>query len=250
MTETAAISILGLSLAYRKVPVLSDISLSIPIGERRAIIGPNGAGKTTLFNALSGLLAPTAGQIFLFECDITTRPPHQRALLGLGRTFQITSLFRSLTIRDNVLLALARVRGGVLDLLTPMWLRRRLIEEANNFLSDWGLADLAEVPVRIASYGVQRQLEILLALVQEPRVLLLDEPTSGLTIVERDRLVELVRRLSRTVTLVMIEHDIRVAFAVAERVTVLSFGRVLVEGRPDEIENDANVIEQYLGRGS
>ncbi|HEU5320680.1 MAG TPA: ABC transporter ATP-binding protein [Methylomirabilota bacterium] len=226
---------------------LDGVSLAAGAGERLVVLGPNGAGKTTLFNLITGLLRPSAGRIRLFDRDVTALPTHRRARLGLGRTFQITTLFPRLTVRENVLLAVQGADPARFTLLRPLAAYPHLGERAERLLDEWGLAARRDVPTRELSYGEQRQVELLLALAGRPRVLLLDEPTAGLSPAETAAVAAMIGRFPREVTLLLIEHDMDVALELADRVVVLHQGRVLAEGRTDRIREDARVAEIYLG---
>jgi branched-chain amino acid transport system ATP-binding protein len=224
------------------------VTLAVAPGERRAVIGPNGAGKTTLFNLLAGQMRPTSGSVELLGRDVTRAPAHRRARLGLARTFQITNLLTELTTRQNVQLTLAassaasRIFWRTLDSLAALYRR------AEDVLAEWDLGDLADIPVRHLAYGQQRVLEIVLAMSRKPAVLLLDEPTAGLARADAERLTSLVAALPRSIAVVLIEHDMSIAFALADRVSVLHQGRVLAEGTPEEISSDRRVLEAYLGQ--
>jgi len=226
---------------------VDDVTLAVGGGERRVILGPNGAGKTTLFNLVTGLLSPVAGTIQLFGDDVTTLSPYRRARLGLGRTFQINTLFPRLTVLESVLLAVQGADAARFSLWRPRSVYRHLEQRAQDLLAEWNLADRRDVPTRELSYGEQRQVELLLALAGRPRVLLLDEPTAGLSTVETAAVVGMIQRFPRDVTVLLIEHDMDVALTLAERVTVMHQGRVLADGTRDEVRADARVTEIYLG---
>jgi branched-chain amino acid transport system ATP-binding protein len=226
---------------------LDDVTLAVGGGERRVILGPNGAGKTTLFNMITGLLSPLTGTIQLFGDDVTTLSPYRRARLGLGRTFQINTLFPRLTVLESVLLAVQGADAARFSLWRPRSVYRHLERRAQDLLAEWNLADRRDVPTRELSYGEQRQVELLLALAGRPRVLLLDEPTAGLSAVETAAVVGMIQRFPRDVTVLLIEHDMDVALTLAERVTVMHQGRVLADGTRDEVRADARVTEIYLG---
>ena len=226
---------------------VDDVTLAVGGGERRVILGPNGAGKTTLFNLVTGLLSPVAGTIQLFGDDVTTLSPYRRARLGLGRTFQINTLFPRLTVLESVLLAVQGADAARFSLWRPRSVYRHLEQRAQDLLAEWNLADRRDVPTRELSYGEQRQVELLLALAGRPRVLLLDEPTAGLSAVETAAVVGMIQRFPRDVTVLLIEHDMDVALTLAERVTVMHQGRVLADGTRDEVRADARVTEIYLG---
>lgn len=241
------LTISGLSKRFGALMALSDIHLDIGPGERRAVIGPNGAGKTTLFNCISGLALPSSGTIALNGRDITRMAAHKRARFGLARTFQITNLFASLSVLENVLLAVQAFDPTRSSLIYPRDRFRRLKDRAEALLSDWELMDEANTLVSELSYGQQRQLEIVLALSCSPALVLLDEPTAGLSAEDRERLTLMIGKLSRDMSLMIIEHDIDVAFSVAEMVTVLHLGKVLAVGTPGEVEKKSEVQEIYLG---
>ncbi|HEY7676344.1 MAG TPA: ABC transporter ATP-binding protein [Candidatus Methylomirabilis sp.] len=226
---------------------LRDVHLALEPGERRALIGPNGAGKTTLFNLISGVLAPSAGTIRLFGRDVTGLPVHRRAILGLGRTYQVNNLFQDLTVFDNLLLGVQAAAPARFAMHRPAWTYRPLVARAEELLGAWGLWDSRDVPARELSYGVQRQVEIVLALARRPRLLLLDEPTAGLSPGERVAVGGMIRRLDRAIALLLIEHDMDVAFEVAETITVLHEGEVLAAGAAAAVKADPRVREIYLG---
>jgi branched-chain amino acid transport system ATP-binding protein len=242
-----ALSVRALSHDFGGLRALHHVDLDVEPGERMVILGPNGAGKTTLFNLVTGLLRPTAGRIHLFERDITRLAPHRRARLGLGRTFQITTLFPKLTVLESVLLAVQGADGARFALHRPATAFPHLRERAHALLAEWSLTDRRHVPTRLLSYGEQRQVELILALAARPTVLLLDEPTAGLSPAETASVVAMIRRFPPDVTILLIEHDMDVALELASRVTVLFQGQVLAQGTRDEIRRDARVAEIYLG---
>ena len=245
----SALGILGLSHDFGGLRALDGITFEVAEGERLVILGPNGAGKTTLFNVVTGLITPVSGRITLLGRDVTDLATHRRARLGLGRTFQVTTLFPRLTVLQSVLLAVQGAAGGRLTLHRPITRFPALYARAERLLGEWSLAERRDVPTRELSYGEQRQLELLLALAAEPRVLLLDEPTAGLSPAETASVTELIRRFPRDVTILLIEHDMDVALALAERLIVLHHGRVVAAGPRDEIKQDPRVAEIYLGVG-
>jgi branched-chain amino acid transport system ATP-binding protein len=216
-------------------------------GERRVIIGPNGAGKTTLFNLISGFLFPSSGAIHLFGRDVTSLRPHQRAALGLARTFQVTNLFQKLTVLENILLGVQAVQSARYCFYRPVASFRGLRDEVEGILKEWNLWENREVPLRHLSYGEQRQIEVVLALATRPRLLLLDEPTAGLSPAETAQVTSIIRALPREITTLLIEHDMDVAFAIAERISVLHFGSILEEGTVEQIKGNPKVAEVYLG---
>lgn len=235
------------SIHFGGVHAVQDVSLSMQPGERRALIGPNGAGKTTLFNLVAGQLRPSSGRVVMFDRDVSRLRPDQRARLGLARTFQITNVFPNLSIEDNLLLALQAIKPMSMTMYRPITSYAELIERAEGMLHDWRLWDRRHALTRELSYGDQRELEILMALASAPRLLLLDEPTAGLSTAESKLVEQVVRNLPREITILFVEHDLDVAFELADRVTVMHLGQVLVEGTPDEIRRNARVGEIYVG---
>ena len=242
-----ALAIDDLSKNFGGVTALAGVSLEIRVGERRVLLGPNGAGKTTLFHAISGNVMPSSGRISLFGRDITRLRPDLRARLGLARTFQITNLFPRLTVLDSVLLAVGGANGRPLRLFRPLSSYRGLYDQAHRLLEQWGLAASARRVVRNLSYGEQRQLELVLALAGEPKLLLLDEPTAGLSPAETSSVVAMVQQLPRDMTILMIEHDMDVAFELADRIAVMHQGRLIAEGDEAAIRANRQVTEIYLG---
>jgi branched-chain amino acid transport system ATP-binding protein len=242
-----ALSVIDISRNFEGVQALDHVSFEVAPGERRLIIGPNGAGKTTLFNILAGSYAASDGRVALFGRDITGLPTYARARLGLSRTFQITNLFYRLTVLENILLALQAGRRAASPVLRLLQQDRTLIARADALLEQWELSELAKHAAQDISYGQQRQLDILLAMAVEPKVLLLDEPTAGLSAAEVPRVLTILRSLPRDTTVLMIEHDMDVAFELADRITVLHQGRLLAEGNVETIRNNPQVAEIYLG---
>jgi branched-chain amino acid transport system ATP-binding protein len=243
----SALIVSEVSRNFGGVQALCNVSFTVEPGERRLIIGPNGAGKTTLFNMLSGAFAVSAGRVVLFGRDITLLPAYERARMGLARTFQITNLFRRLTVLENILLALQAADDGAFSLHRRMRAKHHLFHGADALLGEWGLTALAGRAVKEISYGEQRQIDLILAMAVKPKVLLLDEPTAGLSAEEVVRVVGMVRSLPRDMTILMIEHDMDVAFALADRITVLHQGRLIAEGDAEAIRNNPQVTEIYLG---
>ena len=237
-----------LAIRFGALRAVDGVSLEVARGERRAVIGPNGAGKTTLFNAITGVIRPSLGQVLFEGRDITRMSPHRRARLGLARTFQITNLFPNLTVAENVLLAIRGLsprKYALFGAAEPLAEERARAEEAVT------LARLGErhgVLVRELSYGEQRQLELAMALVSRPRLLLLDEPAAGLSPAERGVTAEIIRGLPRDLTMILIEHDMDLALGLVDRVTCLHNGRVLVEETPEAIRRNEAVQEVYLGK--
>ena len=243
----AALAVERLSKRFGGLSVTRDISLRVEPGERRLIIGPNGAGKTTLFNLISGDLSADRGSVQLFGRELLGLPTRKRAHLGLARTYQILTLFPRETLLHNVVLALLGLARFRWDPWGALSRRRGLREEAMAALARVGLAEAAERAVAETSYGERRRLELAMALAQRPRLLLLDEPLAGLSQPERRTVRELLEAVPRDVTIVMIEHDMDVALAFAERITVLNFGQVVVEGTRAEVVADPRTREVYLG---
>lgn len=243
-----ALVVEDLSIHFGGIRAVDGVSFQVEAGQRLAIIGPNGAGKTTLFQLLSGMLTPTRGRIFFYGRDITRLSPHARAALGLGRTFQITNLFFNLTVLDNLFLALEAAGKKRFNLLRPLSSYKDLRIEAERILTQWGLWERHALPVRMLSYGEQRQLEIMLALSQGRSLLLLDEPTCGLSPEEAQSFVAMISGFSRDFTTLIIDHDMDVIFGVAEQVMVLHFGRFLAFGSPEEVKQNPQVQEIYMGR--
>jgi branched-chain amino acid transport system ATP-binding protein len=242
-----ALSVTNLCKQFGGLRVTANVNLAVAPGERRLIIGPNGAGKTTLFNLITGEIAPDSGSIRLFEKDITRVSVHRRPHLGMARTYQIITLFASDTILRNVALALLGLSRLRWSLLRDLDQQHQLVERARAALARVGLADIADRPLSQTSYGERRRVEIAMALAQEPKVLLLDEPFAGLSIDERRDVRQLLNAIPRAVTVVMIEHNMDVALDWAERITLLHFGEVIVEGTRAEVVANPRTREVYLG---
>jgi branched-chain amino acid transport system ATP-binding protein len=243
----SALSVQGLCKSFGGLHVTRNVNLNVEPGERRLIIGPNGAGKTTLFNQITGDLKPTSGQVSLLGRDITRVPPRLRAHLGLARTYQIITLFPRDTILRNVTLALLGLSPLRWNVLVPLDRQTALVEKAEAALARVGLASLKDRPLSETSYGERRRVEIAMALAQNPKVLLLDEPFAGLSADERHDIARLLASIPRDVTMVMIEHDMDVALEFADRITLLHFGEVIVEGSRAEVVADPRTREVYLG---
>jgi branched-chain amino acid transport system ATP-binding protein len=241
----AALQIENLKKSFGGLPAISGVSLTVAPGERRLIIGPNGAGKTTLFNLITGDLPSDAGTIALFEKEVTRLRTHRRVHLGLARTYQIITLFPKDTLEHNIalsLLGLSKARWNAFGLISENFYR-----EANGVLTRVGLEGKAKRPISALAYGEKRRVEIAMALAQKPKVLLLDEPLAGLSREERAGVKQLIASIPREVTVVMIEHDMDTALDMAERITVLHYGRVIVEGTRAEVVADPRTREVYLG---
>jgi branched-chain amino acid transport system ATP-binding protein len=242
-----ALEIRELSKFFGGLPALDGVDLAVDEGERRLLLGPNGAGKTTLFNVIGGDLPRDAGSLRVFERDLGAERPHRRAHLGIGRTYQIITLFPRHTLAENAVLALLGVSPARWNPLARLAGLRDLAARAHEVLARVGLETSADKRVSEAPYGELRRLEIAMALAQSPRLLLLDEPMAGLSRAERRDMVALLASIPRSVTILMIEHDMDVALEFAERITVLHGGRVVVEGTRAEIVADPRVREIYLG---
>lgn len=246
---TMALTVEGVGRSFHGVQAVKNATFGVGTGERVALLGPNGAGKTTLFNMIGGALPPTEGQIRLFGSRINRIPAYRRARLGIGRTFQITSLFPSLTVSDHLRLCAI----GRLGLRFNMWRHAQRIAAVESIVRAellrarlWHLRDRQ---VRNLSYGHQRQLEVAMAVAMQPRVLMLDEPAAGLSVSETGPIIETIARLDRSITIVLVEHDMDVVFAVADRIIVFDHGEMIAQGSPDEIRANQDVRRIYLGRG-
>ena len=243
---TPALSCAGLRCEFGAVRAVDGVDLALPAGARHALIGPNGAGKSTLFRLLAGGLSPSAGRIWLDGADVTRMGSARRARLGIGQTFQHSSLFLSMSAGDNVALAAARTDR-------PWWplprARPELRARVDQLLAEVGLEGRAAAPVTSLSHGERRQLEVAVALAARPRVLLLDEPAAGLSPAESARLAELIHRLPAEISLLFVEHDLDLVFRLATRVTVMHLGAVLMSGSPEEVRGSAAVQAAYLGTG-
>jgi branched-chain amino acid transport system ATP-binding protein len=239
----------GLSKSFGGLAAVREVTLKILAGERKAIIGPNGAGKTTLFNLITGVFPSTSGEIILFGRDVTRWPSHRRTALGMARTFQITSLFPRLTVLDNVLLALAGVGRTKLVMWKPLSSYETLQEKARRLLDAAGYWDRRDAEVRNLSHGEQRQIEVVLGLASDPKLLLLDEPAAGLSSGESREMVEFLKRLDPELAILLIEHDMDVVFDVVDHISVLHFGAVVESGSCKNIRMSERVQEIYLGTG-
>jgi branched-chain amino acid transport system ATP-binding protein len=236
----------GVTRAFGALRAVDDVSIAVAAGQKYAVLGSNGAGKTTLFNTITGDFPPTAGRITFFGEDITALPPHERIRKGLRRTYQSSLLFRDLTVRDNLFLAVRGVASGRFSLWRA-GANHASNAATNDLLDRARLTHIADERVANLAHGQQRQLEIGMALAGAPRLILFDEPAAGLSPAERRELVALLTSLPAHMSYVLIEHDLDIALKVVERVTVMHNGRVLRHGTPDEIENDAQVQAIYMG---
>lgn len=247
-SPVAAVRVENLAKIFGGLRAVDDVSLKVNAGERRMLIGPNGAGKTTLFHCIAGTLRPSIGMVQLFGEEISGLPENRRTALGMGRTFQISNVCVDLTVRENLIL-------GMLGIDSRKWTIYRSADALSDLngriaveLERVGLAAKEEETVKFLSYGERRQLELAISLASNPKVLLLDEPCAGLSPSERQKFSQLITNLSRDITLIMIEHDIDVALALADSVTVLHRGKIIFDGTPREVRSDTQVREVYFGR--
>ncbi len=249
MTDLSALALnlTGLSKSFEGLHAVDGVSLAVAAGERRAIIGPNGAGKTTLFSLISGETRPTEGRILFFGRDVTRLPPRRRAALGLSRTYQITNLFPGLTALENCLLAVQALTRAKLHLYRSLARYTDHFARARAVLEAVGLQRKEDEMARNLSHGEQRQLEIALALASAPKLLLLDEPTAGLSPAESHMMTALLKKLDPAITMLVIEHDMDVAFELTDRITVLHYGKVIADGVGHEVKANPLVQEIYLG---
>ena len=244
---SACLSLRGVSKRFGSLSVLEDVSFDVESGARHGILGPNGAGKSTLFNIIAGELASSSGTVSLLGRDVSRLPAHARARAGLARTFQTTTLFPKLRVIDNLIIALQAASRSRFQCVLPVARYRGRHEEALALLDGVGLAARANEPADALGYGEKRQIEILLALAQRPRLLLLDEPTAGLAPADATLVTTMLKRQDAAMTLVMIEHDMGVMFDVVDRLTVLHHGRVVADGPLEAVRADRNVQDVYLG---
>ncbi|AVQ82736.1 MULTISPECIES: ABC transporter ATP-binding protein [unclassified Variovorax] len=246
-TKTHTLRTQGLGIRFGEFQAVSDVNLSLEPGARQALIGPNGAGKTTLINLLTGVFKPTSGSIHMGEHDLTRLSADKRARMGLSRTFQINTLFPSLTPLLSVVLAISEREGLGATWWRPLKGCTKVFDEAHSLLGIFRLDSLADVPVSELAYGKQRLLEIALALAAKPRILLLDEPAAGVPQDESGELFEVIAALPQDISVLFIEHDMKLVFRFSRRISVLVGGRILTEGTPSEISADPRVREVYLG---
>ncbi len=242
------LSLQNVSVTFGALRAVDGVTLSVPAGQRRAIIGPNGAGKTTLFNAIAGVVPISSGTVHFDGLDMTRLTTNKRASLGISRTFQITNLFPQLSVQENIRLAVCGLSSRKFALFgsgQPNPSEKESIELA---LENSQLKGQRDTEVKTMSYGEQRQLEMAMALVQKPKLLLLDEPAAGLSPAERVKMADVINALPRDLTLILIEHDMDLALGLVDYVTCLHFGQVLTGGTPDEIRADEKVQEVYLGK--
>jgi branched-chain amino acid transport system ATP-binding protein len=245
-----ALVVKNLSKDFGGISAVKNVSFKVEAGEHMAIIGPNGAGKTTLFNLLSGQLLPTEGQVFFFGQDITNLPAHRRIHLGMARSFQIASLFLQLSVLQNTRLALQGVRPSRFQLFRSAVGYKSLLVKAEELLRSMDLWEKRNEPVKSISYGEQRKLEIALSLAAEPKLLLLDEPSCGLTASESADITNRIRALGSKITVILVAHDMDLVFGVAQRIMVLHYGELIIDGTCDQIRIDPKVKEIYMGAES
>jgi branched-chain amino acid transport system ATP-binding protein len=249
MTMTPYLALQGVSKSFGGLRAVDRVTLEVYAGDRKGIIGPNGAGKTTLFNLITGALQPTGGRIELFGKEVTTWPTYRRTALGMARTFQITTLFPKLTVLDNVLLAVQGRRAMKFVMWRPLTSYREVYARAQALLEKAGYWERRDVEIRHLSHGEQRQIEIVLALASDPRVLLLDEPAAGLSSGESHEMAVFLQGLDPQLAILMIEHDMDVAFAVVDSIAVMHYGEIIEQGSRDLIRTSTRVRDIYLGTG-
>jgi len=245
--DVPVLELKGLSKSFGGLQATKDVTLKIMAGDRKAIIGPNGAGKTTLFNLITGIFPVTSGQVLLFGQDVTTWPSYRRTALGMARTFQVTSLFPKLTVLDNVLLAIEGLKPSKFVMWRFLSSYKDVYEKAYQLLEQADFLDRKDTEVRNLSHGEQRQLEIVLGLASDPKVLLLDEPAAGLSSGESAEMAGFLGKLDPRLAILLIEHDMDVVFEFADQISVLHFGEILETGTPQQIHDSARVQEIYLG---
>jgi branched-chain amino acid transport system ATP-binding protein len=246
-SQVPALELKGLCKSFGGLQATREVTLRVMPGDRQAIIGPNGAGKTTLFNLITGIYPVTSGQVLLFGRDVTAWPSHRRTALGMARTFQVTSLFPKLTVLDNVLLAIKGLRPSKFVMWRFLSSYKDVYEKAHHLLEQANFLDRKDTEVRNLSHGEQRQLEIVLGLASDPKILLLDEPAAGLSSGESTEMAEFLMKLDPKLAILLIEHDMDVVFDVASKISVLHFGEILESGTPQQIHSSARVQEIYLG---
>jgi branched-chain amino acid transport system ATP-binding protein len=247
MTD-AALSLRNVNKAFGPTEIIRGVNLDIRKGERHAIIGPNGAGKTTLFNLISGRFPVSSGEILLNGERVDGMPPHRINRMGLSRSFQITSIFHRLSVFENLRCALLWSMGHRYSFWTPLWRQRELNDKTSRMLEKLNLISRRDTPAGLLSYADQRALEIGMTIAGGASVILLDEPTAGMSNTETDSAVGLIRRVSSGKTLVMVEHDMKVVFDLADVITVLVYGQVIASGPPQAVRANRAVQEAYLGR--
>jgi len=247
VTETPALSLKNVSKRFGPVEIIRGVDLDLAKGERHAIIGPNGAGKTTLFNLISGRFPISSGSISLNGIRIDQLPPQRINRLGLSRSFQITSIFHRMTVFENIRCALLWSRGYRYSFWSPLWAQKALNQHAEQLLDELNLSARRNVQAGLLSYAEQRALEVGITIAGGATVILLDEPTAGMSHSETEYAQALIRRVTEGKTLVMVEHDMRVVFGLADTISVVVYGQLIASGRPEEIRANRAVQEAYLG---
>ena len=245
--DTAALHLDSVTMAFGGLVAVNEVSIIVPRGIRGTIIGPNGAGKTTLFRTITGECSPTKGRISLFGKDVTKWAPYRRARFGLGRTYQVTNIFKDLTVEQNVLLAVFGVSSIRYQAWRPIQMSGEMNQRVRRAIQDVRLEGLNSNLASELSHGEQRQLELAMALVSDPQLLLLDEPGAGLASGERKMFGELIIGLPRDITILIIEHDLDLAFGLSERIICMNYGQIIADGTPDEIRGNPRVQEVYMG---
>ncbi|MVA99002.1 ATP-binding cassette domain-containing protein [Nitratireductor sp. CAU 1489] len=244
-----AVDVDNVVMQFGGLRAVDGVSLRVGVGERRVLLGPNGAGKTTLFNMIGGQLQPTSGAVRLFGQDVSRQNPYRRAHDGLARTFQITSLFPDMTVGENLHLAVRALSASRFGMIRPASQYPRIAERVADVLAEWRFPAGADTLVSNLSYGDQRKLELAMAVANRPRILLLDEPTSGLSATETESVVGLIKGLPEDVTVIVVEHDMDVAFAVADLFTILHNGRLVTTGTAAEVQANEDIQRIYFGEG-
>jgi branched-chain amino acid transport system ATP-binding protein len=244
-----ALELKGVTKQFGGLTAVNDVTIRLEPGERRGILGPNGAGKTTLFHLITGVLPLTSGEVRMYGEDVSEWNTHRRVALGMARTFQITSLFPKLSVQDNVVLAVLGLRKIKMVMFKPLSSYPEIFEKTEKLLTEAGFWELRDTEVGNLSHGEQRQLEIVLALASDPKVILLDEPSAGLATGESREMATFLKSLDPNIAILIIEHDLDVIFEVASHISVLHYGELLTDGPADQIRNDPQVREIYLGQG-
>lgn len=250
VADSTLLALHGVSKSFGAGPVLDGLSLSIAVGERRGLIGPNGAGKTTLINLITGKLRPDVGSILYRGTDITSLPPYRRSCLGIGRSFQILSLFNEASVGENIRGALLARYGIGTTPTRRLGSLEPIFAESEQIAALTGLLPVLTERVETLPYGLQRRLDIALVLAQEPELIILDEPAAGLSAGETRDLIDLLKATIGNRTLIVVEHDMDVVFALADRIAVLNYGHVLAEGTPEEVNAHPEVRRVYLGEAT
>ncbi len=242
-----ALRVERISKNFGGVEALKGVTFSIDMGEKLAIIGPNGAGKTTLLNVINGQLSVSSGSIYLFDKDITNLSIHQRAHLGIARAFQSSTLFPSMSVLNNILLAIHGKKMSRHNMFRPFRTYEEYISKAEKYLQSVNLYEKKDVLVNDLSHGDQKKLEIAMSLASEPKLLLLDEPSAGLTSEESADVSTIIKNLSPDISVIVVAHDMDLVFGLAERIIVLHYGQIICEGTPKDVQCDRKVMEIYMG---